>query len=74
MWARLTPEVKRLWIGFGVLFAAGNAFKAVTWYSVQRQTLETSALAHEDAARQLRESRESALKYKLPPLAREKSL
>ena len=73
MWRTLSPEVRRLWIGFGVLFVGGHAFKAATWQGVQAQEREAAAVAHAEASRHLAESRASARKYALPPLERDRA-
>ena len=68
MWSTLAPSVKRLWIGAGGLFVAGNLFKYYTWVIAHDAVIKVEQEAHEDASRQLREARDSAQKYALPPL------
>ena len=68
MWSTLQPSVKRLWLGAGGLFVAGNLFKYYTWVIAHDAVSRVEQEAHEDASRQLREARDSAQKYALPPL------
>ena len=68
MWQKLSPSVKRLWLGAGGLFVAGNVFKYWTWVVAHDAVIKVEQEAHEDASRQLREARDSAQKYALPPL------
>ncbi|CAH0375543.1 unnamed protein product [Pelagomonas calceolata] len=68
MWSKLQPSVKRLWLGAGGLFIAGNLFKYYTWVIAHDAVSKVEQEAHEDASRQLREARDSAQKYALPPL------
>ena len=68
MWQKLSPSVKRLWLGAGGLFIAGNVFKYWTWVVAPDAVSKVEQEAHEDASRQLREARDSAQKYALPPL------
>ena len=68
MWSTLAPSVKRLWLGAGGLFIAGNLFKYYTWVIAHDAVSRVEQEAHEDASRQLREARDSAQKYALPPL------
>ena len=68
MWSTLQPSVKRLWLGAGGLFVAGNLFKYYTWVIAHDAVIKVEQEAHEDASRQLREARDSAQKYALPPL------
>ena len=68
MWSKLSPSVKRLWLGAGGLFVAGNVFKYWTWVVAHDAVIKVEQEAHEDASRQLREARDSAQKYALPPL------
>ena len=68
MWSTLSPSVKRLWLGAGGLFVAGNVFKYWTWVVAHDAVSKVEQEAHEDASRQLREARDSAQKYALPPL------
>ena len=68
MWSTLQPSVKRLWLGAGGLFIAGNLFKYYTWVIAHDAVSRVEQEAHEDASRQLREARDSAQKYALPPL------
>ena len=68
IWSKLSPSVKRLWLGAGGLFIAGNLFKYYTWVVAHDAVIKVEQEAHEDASRQLREARDSAQKYALPPL------
>ena len=60
MWQKLSPSVKRLWLGAGGLFVAGNVFKYWTWVVAHDAVIKVEQEAHEDASRQLRQASDSA--------------